>query len=131
MKRRRRINKNKFNPNFNPIKTMQKHGATLSGTVNPKSGDTTEEAIAQFEYGFDTDYGMVVPLTNIPAGNDPVPVTADITDLEPETIYHFRLVASNGLGLTESEDKVFTTLADIIVGHTAPEVVVNEATNIS
>ena len=132
----RKKNKKKMNPNnthlTQPIKmATKKHGATLSGTVNPKSGDTLEEVIVKFEYGTDIGYGQEALLANLPAGNEPIPVSVDITDLEPETEYHFRLVAENDLGESVSDDMVFTTLGDVTLEHTTPEVTVLAATNIT
>ena len=105
---------------------MAQHGATLNGIINPNGADTT----GRFEYGLDSTYGTQVELTPIPLGTADVPVSADITDLLPNTPYHFRLVAENESGQTLGGDMIFTTLPDpIVVG--VPVVTTLDATNIS
>jgi len=82
-------------------------GATLNGTVNPKGSETTY----QFEYGTTTGYGSKAPASpkSVGAGTSPVEVSEKIEGLQPETIYHFRLVATNAQGATEGADHVLTT----------------------
>lgn len=68
--------------------------AQLRGVVHPRKSDTTYF----FEYGPDEDYGQTTPVQNAGAGNVDVPAYATVRDLDPETTYHFRLVADNGVG---------------------------------
>jgi len=105
---------------------MAKHGATLNGIINPNGADT----IGQFEYGLDTTYGTQVDLPLITAGTADVPVSVDITDLLPNTLYHFRLVADNKDGATQGNDLFFTTLPDGVI-EGAPIVKTLDATNIT
>jgi hypothetical protein len=79
----------------------------LSGTVNPNGLATTY----QFDYGTTTSYGSKSPATpkSIGSGSSMVEVSQEIEGLEPETTYHYRLVASNEKGTVEGEDKSFTT----------------------
>ena len=80
-------------------------GATLNGTVNPDGAATSYS----FEYGPGATYGLqTVPQR---AGEDGVnhPVSAALTGLTVATTYHFRLVAENGLGLSDGGDETFTT----------------------
>lgn len=80
-------------------------GATLHGTVNPGGLITT----ARFEYGTTTAYGSVKDLTLSPAdGTSTQAVNAALTSLTPGTTYHFRIKATNGLGITYSADQTFT-----------------------
>lgn len=92
------------------------HAATLNGTVNPEGSDTTY----YFQYGTDTSYmingapGIVPkPPTNIGAGSTALPATAEATGLQPNTTYHFRLVATNASGqdTVYGADQTFTTVA--------------------
>jgi hypothetical protein len=66
-------------------------------------GSDTE---AYFEYGPTTDYGFVTPAEDIGSGSKSVSVSATVTDLIPETAYHYRLVATNSGGISFSADKL-------------------------
>lgn len=82
--------------------------AQLNGTVNP-NGTKTEY---YFEYGKTVGYGKFIPIgKNGEAGEGSIPVAFNqvIKELEPNTTYHFRIVAVNKNGKSEGEDKTFTT----------------------
>jgi hypothetical protein len=81
-------------------------GATLNGTVNPEGQETTYH----FEYGKTTSYGTSVPVpsANAGSGTSNLEESKVITGLEPETNYHFRVVATNGTGTTDGMDHTFT-----------------------
>jgi hypothetical protein len=80
--------------------------ATLNGTVNPNKESTTYH----FEYGPTTAYGTNTPDQGPVGGNAGKSASADLTQLQPSTTYHFRLVATNPSGTTQGTDKTFTTL---------------------
>jgi hypothetical protein len=83
--------------------------AKLHGEVNPNS-DAFAVADCRFEYGETTAYGRFRSCQpDLGTGTSPVPVSATIGVLEPDTTYHYRLVASNGGGRTEGEDRTLTT----------------------
>jgi hypothetical protein len=83
-------------------------GAELHGRINPNNAPTSY----YFEYGASESYGKRIPLSNGDAGGGtPVAVSAAISDLLPNTTYHFRIVAA-GNGTTFGADRTFTTLAD-------------------
>jgi hypothetical protein len=90
-----------------PASSSSKTNVTLKGTVNPNGS----EATYQFEYGTTTNYGSKVPASpkSIGSGTSPIEVNEKIEGLAPETTYHFRLVAANTKGTTESPDQTFTT----------------------
>jgi hypothetical protein len=96
--------------------------AALNGSVYPH-GLTTS---VHFQYGTTTSYGF----TTAPQshnGNTYLNVTANINALTASTIYHFRVVASNGGGTRFGSDRTFTTLTA-----TGPPVVTtNPATNVT
>jgi hypothetical protein len=82
--------------------------ATLTGSVDP-GGDVVEDC--RFEYGPTASYDKSAQCAKYPGfGVDPVPVSAEISGLDPDTTYHYRVVATNGVGTDESADEEFTTL---------------------
>jgi hypothetical protein len=87
------------------------NSATLNGTVNPDGVQVTD---CHFDYGTSTAYELgSVPCVETPAaigsGSADVPVHADVSSLNPETDYHFRLVATNANGGNNGQDAVLTT----------------------
>jgi hypothetical protein len=85
-------------------------GFELQGRIHPYGLDTHYH----FEYGTTTSYGTNVPIPDADAGsaNEFVSVSQTLTGLQPSTIYHFRLVASNSAGQNTSVDETFTTPAN-------------------
>lgn len=95
-------------PLVNPKPAVQIAGGfELRGSVDPYGLDTHYH----FEYGTTTGYGTDVPVPDADAGSNEgfVPVSQTVTGLQPETIYHFRLEASNSEGPNTSTDATFTT----------------------
>jgi hypothetical protein len=80
--------------------------ATLNGTVKPNASSTSY----YFEYGTTTTYGSVTPMTDAGSGASDVPVSAVISGLDPESTYHFRIVATNSFGTSFGLDSSFDTL---------------------
>ena len=84
--------------------------ATLGASVNPNGGEVSE---CKLEYGTSTSYGSSTTCNPAPgSGSSPVPITAPATGLAANTIYHFRVVASNAGGTSKGSDQTFTTLPD-------------------
>lgn len=83
--------------------------ATLTGAVNP-NGDP---ATARFEYGTTTAYGTRTAVKQAGDAATPTPVAQAITGLQPETTYHYRVIATGrGEGApVVGEDQTFTTPA--------------------
>jgi phosphodiesterase/alkaline phosphatase D-like protein len=80
--------------------------ATLNGTVNANNGSTT----VTFEYGETTGYGRTATAAQSPVtGSTDTAVSANITSLNPNTLYHFRAVGQNASGTTYGADMTFTT----------------------
>jgi hypothetical protein len=94
--------------------------ATLSGTVSPNG---SEPAVAYFEYGTTTAYGSVTTTVSVDAAD--TQVTRAISGLTPGTEYHFRIVASNSVGVTFGEDGSFVTPANPASVVTLPATGVN------
>jgi len=78
---------------------------TLNGTVNPNS----QAATAHFDYGLTTNYGAVAAVTGTFTGATAQAASANITGLTAGTLYHFRVAATNVLGLASGLDQTFTT----------------------
>jgi hypothetical protein len=86
--------------------------AVLVGSINPMGTPTSY----RFEYGPTSSYGRSVPdswdeTERWVQGNEPEEVDQAIDELEPETTYHYRIVARNALGTIVGRDKTFTTSA--------------------
>jgi hypothetical protein len=79
--------------------------ATLSGSVKP--GDESTEVY--FQYGTTIGYGSQSAPTQVPAGTAAVPISVPISSLTADTVYHFRLVATNASGTSLGADKTFGT----------------------
>jgi hypothetical protein len=91
-----------------PVDPFGPTSVELAGYVNPNNADTTY----RFEYGLTTAYGLTSPAEFEPflgSGGAEVPVRATLTGLQPDTTYHFRIVATNSVGTTKGADKQFTT----------------------
>ena len=82
--------------------------ATLNATVNPNGAEVSE---CKFEYGTTTAYGSSSSCTPTPGSEgSPVAVSASVTGLTANTVYHFRISATNALGTSKGSDKSFKTL---------------------
>ena len=100
-------------------------GITLNGTVNP---DNAGEATCQFEYGASTAYGHTARCPHaIPSGDSAVPVSANVSGLEPGTVYHYRLAATNANGTNFSQDGELTTSGPTIIEASAANVTATSA----
>jgi phosphodiesterase/alkaline phosphatase D-like protein len=89
-----------------PATNVTLTSATLNSKVNANNADTT----VSFEYGLDTSYGSTVSATPSPvSGTTDTPVSANLTDLTPHTLYHYRIKATNSAGTTYGNDETFTT----------------------
>jgi hypothetical protein len=77
----------------------------ISGTVNPNGLATNYH----FEYGTGTSYGDSTAIASAGAGSTDQTVTVTLSGLSPNTTYHYRLVATNPGGTTNSPDRTFTT----------------------
>jgi hypothetical protein len=79
--------------------------ATLNGMAVPKGNAT----MAWFEWGTDRNYGNTTAPQDIGSGNGVVRVSAPLVGLTVGGVYHFRLVASNPVGVALGFDFMFTT----------------------
>ncbi len=80
--------------------------ATLNGMINPNGVNTTVE----FEYGINSSYGNTVLAAQSPAnGNNIENISANINNLIPNTLYHYRVKATNSFGISYGSDMAFKT----------------------
>ncbi|MBZ5536275.1 MAG: FG-GAP-like repeat-containing protein [Acidobacteriia bacterium] len=91
----------------NAVANVTANSATFSGTVNPNRLDTT----AYFQYGTTASYGSTTPSRSISGLSNSLYIAAELSSLMPNTLYHYRIVASNSSGITNGLDGTFTTLA--------------------
>ena len=90
----------------NPATLIASFSATLNGSLNPHGFTTT----VYFQYGTTTSYGSTTPMQT-QFGNTYRNIAANISGLTPNTVYHFRIVATNSAGTRFGGDRTFTTLA--------------------
>jgi hypothetical protein len=99
--------------------------ATLNGTVDPNSRDTT----FYFEYGTSTSYGTKTAVKSAGSGASPQNEAAGISKLQVGRTYHFRIVATSDAGTTTGADATFkTSSAPLVVTADANPIAVTTAT---
>jgi hypothetical protein len=85
--------------------------ATLNAYLNPQNEPTTY----RFEYGLgdcSASPGTCTALPVVQASGGGLRVVAqNIVGLQPSTVYHYRLIASNATGTTASPDRLFETFS--------------------
>ncbi len=108
-----------------PASPIGEKGATLKGSVNPNGGETK----TYFEYGTSTSYGSKTAEVNVGSGSTTLEQSQAISGLSANTVYHYRIVASNASGSSQGIDRSFTTVgAPAISGLNAtPEYISGES----
>jgi hypothetical protein len=91
----------------NPTHSYTDTSAWLSGKINPKGSATSY----RFEWGRSTTYEHQAPAAGGSAGAGGLEksVLEEITGLEPDTLYHYRLVAESAEGVSVGADRTFRT----------------------
>lgn len=79
--------------------------ATLKAKINPENSPTTY----RFEWGLDASYEHSTAEIAVGSDNTDHTVSLALNGLQPGTTYHYRVVAGNGIGITEAVDHAFTT----------------------
>jgi hypothetical protein len=91
-----------------PLEVTQA-SATVAGVVDPNGAVL---GACRFEYGPTTAYGSVIPCAGSPsAGGGAQQVTAQLSGLEGNATYHYRVVAASAGGAAAGADQAFTTAA--------------------
>jgi hypothetical protein len=79
--------------------------ASFTGKVNPRGLSTSY----YFQWGRTTGYGANTPATPVGNGTSTVTAVADVGGLTPDTVYHYRVVATNKDGTARGKDRSFRT----------------------
>ena len=92
-----------------PVSLVGPDGATLNATVNPQGNPTSY----RFEWGPTSAYGSAAPAVDGAVGGDTAAhaVRETLDALEPNTTYHYRVVATSPIAQTAGPDRTFTTAA--------------------
>jgi hypothetical protein len=94
-------------------------GATIGGEINPR-GEATDfevEYVTQAlfdEGGYAEAENAPIPPQQLGEGSEFIPVAQPLSGLEPDTTYHFRLVASSALATNEGPDSTFSTFTQAV-----------------
>ena len=98
-----------------PAANVSQSSATLTGKVDPNGSQTTYF----FEYGLDPSlrppgastalYDQSTAPQTLPGDSSTHAVSAPVSGLVPNALYHVRLVARNASGTTFGPDQTFTT----------------------
>ncbi|GAC1323151.1 MAG: hypothetical protein NVSMB25_19150 [Thermoleophilaceae bacterium] len=80
-------------------------GATLNGAVNGRG----QSISYHFDYGLSSRYGLSTPQGSVTASASSVAVSAPVSGLNPDTTYHFRLVATAANRTARGSDRSFHT----------------------
>jgi len=90
-----------------PASSISLNSAIVHGTVNANNSETT----VTFEYGINTAYGGIFEADQSPvSGSADTPVSVTIYELEPNTVYHYRVMAVNSSDTIYGDDLTFTTM---------------------
>ncbi len=104
-----------------PATSITPSSAQLNGTIKSNAGDTR----FYYEWGTSTSYGSKTSEQGPAYWTEAHPIPNSVYDLNPNTTYHFRLVARNSAGTSYGNDLAFTTLA------TPPAVTTTTAMNVT
>jgi hypothetical protein len=83
--------------------------ATLNATYDNQNNDISSFSSIYFEYGTDLDYGNAIEIVTFNVA-DTVELSLGVTDLDPNTTYHFRLAIVDDAVTYYYEDQTFQTL---------------------
>ncbi len=87
----------------NPATALSAIAATLNGPLDDDGGEACD---CGFEWGLDTGYGITTPTESKTTGKTFSQVIGGLT---PNTVYHFRALATNSVGTGYGADRTFTT----------------------
>jgi hypothetical protein len=99
--------------------SIKQTSAVLNGKINPEGSRTTY----YFRWGPTTLYGATSTARALAAGTSTVSVHVTAAGLLPGTVYHYQLIATNGVGTSLGKDRTFKT-----AGHAPPNPITGPAT---
>ncbi len=102
-------------------------GATLNALVNPGGVATAY----YFQFGTITNYGSATSTNYLSAGTSFVTGSNSVSGLQPGTLYHYKVVATNSTGTGSGADATFTTVAISQLQLASPALVGSFAFNFS
>lgn len=85
------------------------HSASVSAQIDPEQTMTVYEV----EYGTAVPYSNKTAETVVGSGEASVAVKMALTGLIPDTVYHYRIVARNAVGVVQSSDGTFATYSSV------------------
>ncbi|HPG38149.1 MAG TPA: sugar-binding protein [bacterium] len=110
-----------------PATNVTQTTASVNGKVNANNQSTS----VIFQYGTSENYGSEIYAFNSPvSGTALTNVSAEISGLTPNTIYHYRVVATNSGGKSFGDDAIFTTTANLPFVFTSPATNITQSTAI-
>jgi NHL repeat len=99
--------------------------ALIGGTVNPQGLSTTFVV----QYGTGTSYGSLAPTEPAGVGSSfaDEPLSVQLNGLQPATVYHYRLIATNAAGTSYGQDNTLMTTGAAVMttpfgGYAVPSV---------
>jgi hypothetical protein len=96
--------------NVKGLKTEAASNVTASSAVlNASFAGNGEDTQYFFEWGQSKQYGHVTPVRDAGSPSAQTHISEEVTGLKPGVLYHFRVVAENGIGPSKAGDVVFTT----------------------
>lgn len=97
---------------------VQPSTARLNATLNPENGAATTY---RFEYGPTAAYGQSTPVVELTGGGfEDQAAGAALIKLQPRTVYHFRVLATNAAAeTTTGPDQTFETLPPVSIDSTS------------
>lgn len=99
------------NVNLQAATDLQAFSAKLNGIVNPNGLSSN----VFFEWGTTQSYGNIALANENPVtGNSDVEVSVTINNLQPNTMYYFRIKAINAVDVSFSNHMIFNTLASTL-----------------
>ena len=84
---------------------IQPTGATVAAKIN----SDLISATYRIQYGTSSKYDSVTPDRALAASSSDQPISVPLAGLARGTVYHYRVVATNSSGVTNSADQTFTT----------------------
>lgn len=85
--------------------------AQIEASIDPGGFDTTYSV----EYGPTEAYGSTTTPVDVGSGTSDQNVSAQLTGLQPDSLYHYRVRASNSQGSASGPDQTFTTLPVAVI----------------